>query len=502
MRPRADGDALPELGVGIIYSSAIEPLLDEAPGLIQVLEIEPQTLWLQAPNEAGSGFKEPAGVLDYLAGLPPRKLVHSVGAPVGGSVVAPPFHLSRVQHWAERLGTPWASEHLGFNSTIEFNTGFFLAPRQTWDGVQMVSASVRRFQEAMRLPVAIETGVNYLQPRSDELPDGRFMAEVVRSAECGILLDLHNVHTNALNGRQSVDDFLSLLPLERVWEVHIAGGMEMDGYWLDGHCDVIPDELLEIARRVIPALPNLKAIIFEVFPSFVPVMGLPKVRRQLERLREVWEVRGRARGDGVFQPRDPAGKANVDSAEIEEVKPVAWERAFGELVIGRPAGPNRLSRELATDPGVELIRKLVREFRASMLANVMRLTMRLLLLALGEEALRTILVGFWERVPPQLYATAEAEKFAEFLDELDLKVPQLGKVLAFEKALLATALDDQPRVVAFDFDPVPLLRALSEGRLPEIAGKPGSFELEVTPDSVTTADELGMRWLGPGTQGH
>jgi Protein of unknown function (DUF692) len=46
---------------------------------------------------------------------------------------------------------------------------------------------------------------------------------VAESADCGLLLDLHNVFTNSLNGRQRVDGFLDDLPLERVCEVHLAG---------------------------------------------------------------------------------------------------------------------------------------------------------------------------------------------------------------------------------------------------------------------------------------
>ena len=44
------------------------------------------------------------------------------------------------------------------------------------------------------------------------------------AADCGILLDLHNVLCNARNGRQSVAAFCYTLPLKRVWELHLAGG--------------------------------------------------------------------------------------------------------------------------------------------------------------------------------------------------------------------------------------------------------------------------------------
>ena len=60
-------------------------------------------------------------------------------------------------------------------------------------------------------------------------------AAVAECADCGILLDLHNLFANGVNGRQSVEEFIAQLPLERVWEIHVAGGVELDGYWLDAH---------------------------------------------------------------------------------------------------------------------------------------------------------------------------------------------------------------------------------------------------------------------------
>ena len=97
------------------------------------------------------------------------------------------------------------------------------------------------------------------------------------AAGCGIWLDLPRTVSpgNALNAgrheRRQVSE--GQIPLDRVWEIHVAGGMEMDGFWLDGHCDVLPHRLLEIARRVLPALPNVKAMIFRDFPIFYPGGG-------------------------------------------------------------------------------------------------------------------------------------------------------------------------------------------------------------------------------------
>ena len=148
--------------MGIIYSPEIEPLVQSHGDLIQVLEVEPQTLWMQISAEGEARYKTPDGLVNHLADLPGRKLIHSVGGPVGGSLPPAPVQLDLVRQWVDRLDAPWASEHLAFNATLEFHAGFFLAPRQTPDGVETVVNSIRRFKKAMPVPVAVETGVGDL----------------------------------------------------------------------------------------------------------------------------------------------------------------------------------------------------------------------------------------------------------------------------------------------------------------------------------------------------
>lgn len=465
---------LPELGVGITYSAAIEPVLERYPDLFDALEVEPQTTWLNDPRSP-EPYRILDPVLEHIAGLPGRKLVHSIGVPVGGTVRPEHAQLMLLERTIAQLDSPWFSEHLSFNSTPDFKTGFFLPPRQTSEGIVASVTSIRDLKAAFPVPVAIETGVNYLRRRLDEMPDGAFVAAVAETAECGVLLDLHNIFANALNGRQPVDEFLADLPLDRIWEIHLAGGFEMEGFWLDAHSGGIPDPLLEISKRVVSALPNLKAIIFEIFPSFVPRFGVDAIRVQIEKLHELWELKGKTR---VESPRVPPRRPVEANGSIS---PAVWERALGALVIGRTSD-DPVALELEADPGVGVVSRLICEFRASMIVNVLRLTIRLLMLALGADILRSILEDFWSKTPPQQFASSEADAFAEYLVALDLKVPQLAKVLEFERAVLATLTDSQRRVVAFDSDPLPMLRALAEGHLPDMPGQSGPFEIEITPD--------------------
>jgi hypothetical protein len=301
---------------------------------------------------------------------------------------------------------------------------------------------------------------------------------------------MHNVFTNALNGRQSVDEFLAEIPLHRVWEIHLAGGMELDGFWLDAHSGAIPDPLFAMCESLVPRLPNLAAVIFEIFPSFVPAVGLDLIEAQLERLHELWALRG-----GTAHPR-PEGprpvRLTVQTRDGDDALPPAvWERALGELVIGR-APSSVTAAQLADDPGIRIVEGLIHEFRASMIVGVLRLTSRLLMLALGPEAFRTILSAYWEATPPQMYASLEADAFAEHLSRLELAVPHLAEVLGFERAVTATLSDGRSRVVTFAAEPLPLLRALAAGRLPDEPPRPGRYEIELTPDGPAAATGLDL----------
>jgi uncharacterized protein (UPF0276 family) len=466
--------SVPELGVGITYSKAIEPLVHEHAALFDVVEIEPQMLWTLSGDREWP-FRMRESVLERLKNLPAQKLVHSIGVPVGGALPLDHDQLAMLRSLARDLGSPWLSEHLSFNATTSHSTGFFLPPRQTTSGVAAAVAAVDALRSGVGAPVAVETGVNYLRPRHDEMPDGAFVGEVSEAADCGILLDLHNIYTNARNGRESVDEFLAHLPLERVWEIHLAGGFEQDGFWLDAHSGAICSDVLEIARRVIPILPNLGAINFEIFPSFVEEFGYDGIRSEMEVLHQLWGQR--IRKAHTLLRRAHAGQSS------SEISPSTWREALGAAVIGRPAS-SELATELARDPGVALVGELIHEFRGSMVVGVFPLTSRLIMLARGPAVLRSLLERYWQIQPPIPFAASEAIAFAEYLEGEQLDIPDLNDVLAFERAVVSTMSDDRTRVVGFAFDPIPLLSSLAERSLPSVHGEPGNFELEIRPNDV------------------
>lgn len=480
--------ALPELGVGVIYTPALHSFLEAETDLVSVVEVEPETLWTFTADPA-EPYRPDWAALERLRSLPQPKLVHGVGFPVGGARPPDPLHLPLLVEMIEYLGAPWASEHLAFNRAAgpggPFATGFLLPPLQSPAGVAAAEASIRSVAARLPVPFAVETGVNYLQPRAGEMSDGAFVSAVAEAADCGIVLDLHNLWANQCNGRQRIEDLLAEIPLERVWEVHVAGGSEFLGYWLDAHSGAMPEGLLALARRIVPELPALRAVIFEITsPIFLSRLGDDGLRRQLRDLREVWERRAASLqlvAPQRFHPAvSPAAPAPALPALSPALSPEDWEDGLAALVVGRPPeSPAGLA--LAADPGVEVLRRLVWNFRSGVLVETLGLTCRLLLLHGGDPFIRELLDGFFASAPPELFASVEAEGFAAYLERRRPDVPFLEEVLGFERAAIRAALEGRPQLVPFGFEPMSLLEPLSRGRLPE-SPTPGRFEVEVTPD--------------------
>jgi hypothetical protein len=142
-----------------------------------------------------------------------------------------------------------------------------------------------------------------------------------------------------------------------------------------------------------------------------------------------------------------------------------WERLLGSLTIGGVAAGLR-GWQLEQDPGVDILRTLVADARAGLVARALRYTTTLLMATLGAVETRRLLRDFWRVRPPELFAAAEADAFARFLLDRAPQVPYLAQVLAFEHALVRAVLYGAEAEVSFDHEPTTLLECLERGEVP------------------------------------
>ena len=156
--------------------------------------------------------------------------------------------LARVVEWLEP--ELW-SEHLAFVRAGGTEVGHLAAPPRN---EAALAGLVRNVDEARRvtgsLPL-LENVASLIEPPLSTFDEASWLHAVLDATGCDLLLDLHNVHTNAANFGFDAEGLVRSLPPERIGAVHLAGGRRIErGRILDDHLHGVPDEVFELLGHV------------------------------------------------------------------------------------------------------------------------------------------------------------------------------------------------------------------------------------------------------------
>jgi uncharacterized protein len=449
---------LPAWGVGIVYWPALHALAASHPD-IAVLEVEPQGYWRPDPGSP-HGYRIDRKALEVITGLGKPVLMHSVLSPLADAAGLDDDQIALLRETASILRPCWASEHLSFNRYRRngrwVHAGFLLPPAPSSAAIAVAGANLQALSQALDLPVAGETGVNYLPARPTDLADGAFLSGVAEASDGGLLLDLHNLWCDEINGRARMEATLARLPLERVWEVHMAGGWTLDGVLLDAHGEVAPRALEDRLADLLPRLPNVRAVIFEVLPNHLDRVGRDGVAGQIERLGAIWRA---AKGDAAPLAAPPMPTRTAPRPTARQIEACARHQ---DGLVARIAGAS------PDDPaGLQVFATLIRDLRASFVAQQLRHTVVLLMLTLGERGVRSLLDDHAARTPAAPTAEAEALGFADFLVAQPIDAPFLQDIIAIERAGIAAKTSGVRREIIVDANAAELFAALGAPRLPD-----------------------------------
>jgi hypothetical protein len=322
------------------------------------------------------------------------------------------------------------SEHLSFNRVgapgSERYAGYLLPPVPTPESAAAAVEHVGRYQDEWDRPFLVETPTSYVRATPGDLTDGEYVAAVAEGADCGILLDLHNIWANELNGRQRVDDFIASIPLERVREVHVAGGDRLGEVYLDSHVGPVAPELLDLARRVLPRLPNVRAVLFEAVPHSIADLGAAGLRGVLADLHDVVDVARVARVAGVARvepaPGGGDGRTRVPASRPGDVGDTA--RRETALLDYTTRAAERLAG--GDDPGADVLRHLTDQARLSLLVGSHRRELAALITRLGVDGARAALDRFLAQAPASAWRGEQGEAFRAWYAGLEDEEPALA----------------------------------------------------------------------------
>jgi uncharacterized protein (UPF0276 family) len=140
-----------------------------------------------------------------------------------------------------------------------------LPPVLTRESARDLAAGIVRLRDATGYEVLPENPPGPFYLGDLHLLD--FFADVAALADTGLLLDC--AHLGMFQRLRGHDPLTALdgFPLDRVVELHVAGGSERTAHgfaWVeDDHSPVVLADTWRIVEHVVPRCPNLKAVVFE-----------------------------------------------------------------------------------------------------------------------------------------------------------------------------------------------------------------------------------------------
>jgi uncharacterized protein len=286
--------ALPRLGVGLSFQGTLRDYVLENLDDFDFLEIIPDTFWTDRGESGEPRYAERPDARPFLDRVALRRplVCHSIGLSIGSAERFDEGHVEQIAAWQRRHGFPWHSDHLSFNrlehpTGHSMNVGFTMPVPYDDEVLEMLAARVARVQAKVPVPFLLENNVYYFAIPEQDMSEAEFLNRLAARTGCGLLLDLHNVHVNATNHGFAPWELLGELDLPRVVEIHLGGGLTLDGTYVDAHSGPCPPEVWAMLREVLPRAPNVKGVVFEVFGNYFPgQVGPETVRGELAKARE------------------------------------------------------------------------------------------------------------------------------------------------------------------------------------------------------------------------
>ena len=285
--------------VGLLNNPIVPTIIEYAPSLVEYIDVIPDRLWydFEQASEMHGRFHRVVGAIDELKRCALGRVIggHGIGLSLPSAIPIDMAMVAEVASLAKELNFQWFSEHLSMflvshGSVPNSQAGLGLPVTYDGETFEIVKSKLRILKDALDCDLLLENGAVFTPVPNTELTEPQFLNRLYSEVGCGTLLDLHNLYVQFANSTLSPLEYLQELNPECVYEIHLAGGDELAGFYTDSHSGLTPHEVWSWARHFCPTFKNLKAIVFEFHESYFEKLGLAGITGELERMHELAEV--------------------------------------------------------------------------------------------------------------------------------------------------------------------------------------------------------------------
>jgi uncharacterized protein (UPF0276 family) len=223
--------------------------------------------------------------------------LHSIDLGLAGAEEVATARLEQIARLVADIEPDGWSDHLAFMRAHGIEIGHLAAPPRTDASVENTARNLRKAARIVGTMPALENIATLIEPPGSTLSEPDWISRIIGAAGCRLLLDVQNVHANAMNFGFDPVEFLDRVPLESISYLHIAGGRWItptDGgkaYLLDDHLHEVTEPVFDLLAEVAARAKQPLTVVLERDGDYPPMAAL---LGELDRARAAL-ARGRAR---------------------------------------------------------------------------------------------------------------------------------------------------------------------------------------------------------------
>lgn len=203
-------------------------------------------------------------------------VLHGVSLSLGTDQAVTSDYLSGLVKISEKVNPLWVSDHICFTKAGDYDVNSLTPLSFNKKSVEIIVRNIKHVKSAFSCPFLVEN-ISYLfKVPPTTMSEYDFINDILELSDCFLLLDLTNLYNNSVNFNYDPYRFLDGLTLERVVQIHLAGGVFEGDLLIDSHNNSVPAEVFNLLRYTLPRTPNLKGINIERdgnFPAFSEILN-------------------------------------------------------------------------------------------------------------------------------------------------------------------------------------------------------------------------------------
>jgi uncharacterized protein (UPF0276 family) len=261
-------------GAGLgLRRDIMRPLADPFPSQVNFLEVAPEN-WIGVGGSQGKLFREYTEQHDFVC--------HGLSLSIGSPAPLDEAFLHKLKRFLKDHQIRLYSEHLSYCSDDGHLYDLMPIPF-TEEAIQYVAGRIRRVQDILEQPIAMEN-VSYYAAPGKQMEEIDFLNAVLEESDCQLLLDVNNIYVNGINHHYDAYEFLKAVPKDRIAYIHVAGHYdEAEDLKVDTHgADVIDPvwELLDKTYELYGVIPTLLERDFNIPP-------IPDLLKEIDTIHDI-----------------------------------------------------------------------------------------------------------------------------------------------------------------------------------------------------------------------